>query len=170
MSKSRPPHCKCSALPSELQAHIKNWREGRESNPLKRDPQSRAAPFGFNPHVLLPELEPVEVLETPNQRFTKPPLCRLSYTGPHSSANGKSPVAIGVGVQVPAPLIHFQTHRSQNESAGVNVRRQRPAQQRHSCLFGRSVRLAMVVPAATCHKILPGILSALRSGNNMVER
>ena len=31
-----------------------SWREGRESNPLKRDPQSRAAPFGFSPHVLNP--------------------------------------------------------------------------------------------------------------------
>src|ERR1039457_5034151 len=114
-------------------------------------------------------LEPVEVLETPNQRFTKPPLCRLSYTGPSLSAKGKAPVPIGIGVYVATPLVYLETHRPQNEPARVNTCRQRPAQQRHGCLFRRPVRLAVVVLSAACHKILPGILSALRSGNDMVE-
>src|ERR1035438_3286391 len=106
-------------------------------------------------------LEPVEVVETRILRFTKPPLCRLSYTGPHSSAKGKALIAIFVGVQVLTPLVHFQTHRPQNEPASVNACRQWPAQQRRACLLRRPVRLAVVVLSATCHKILPGVLSAL---------
>jgi hypothetical protein len=83
---------------------------------------------------------------------------------------GKPPIAFGVGIQVPAPLVHFQAHRPQNESAGVNARRQRPSQQRHSCLFRRSICLAVVILSAASYQILPGILSALRSGYYMIER
>ena len=58
-----PPECKTGALPDELRPHLvkldllaacsrRFWRERRESNPLKPDPQSGAAPFGFSPHNL----------------------------------------------------------------------------------------------------------------------
>ena len=163
------PLCKRGALPIELPAH-KNWRERRESNPLERDPQSRAASFGFNPRKVTSCDGAGRGNRNLNLRFTKPLLCHLSYTGPHSSANGKAPVAIGIGIQVPAPLVNFQTHRPQNEPAGMNTCRQGPAQQRHARLFRRSIRLAVVVLSATCHKVFPGILTSLRSGNNMVER
>jgi hypothetical protein len=50
----------------------------------------------------------------------------------------------------------------------VNACRQRPSQQRHSSLFRRSIRLAVIIPSAASHQILPGILSALRSGYHMI--
>jgi hypothetical protein len=84
--------------------------------------------------------------------------------------NGETPIAFGVGVQIPAPLIYFEAHRTQDEPSGVNACRQWPAQQRHARLLRRTIRLAMVILAAAGYKVLPGVLSTLRPGNNMIER
>jgi len=61
--RSRPPHCKCGALPTELQAHILEGKEGVEPSNTWSTIKRRTV--WLQSPSLTSLLEPAEVIETP---------------------------------------------------------------------------------------------------------
>lgn len=79
------------------------WRERWELNPLERVPQTRAAPFGFSPH-----LEPVVGAYPTLKRIQA--ASTFEVTG---SVKSKPFVTFGVLIQIRTPLIYFSAQAPQ---------------------------------------------------------
>lgn len=144
-----PPHCKCSALLNELMPHKKqsrrcaqhwtcssplsgtagdaasydcarNWGARWYSKPRKPEPQSGALPLG---HALHEMFGAGRDSRNPNLRFTKPPLCHLSYTGPNLVSVLVPLVSFRVVPEVRLPLLDLGSDLLQDVRRSVNGRR-----------------------------------------------